>query len=265
MLKYKNEVCILKTDILDNLIIKKFYSASSVYTEKNVKMKRENRSCWAVVIKYEGETIYYTHKKSYVSNISNMVILPKGCSYKWHCTKPGFFSIIEFDSDMICDEIFSFPVKDGEKFLKMFKELELKRTLRKPMYELESIRDCYSIILKLTQTKENKYFPTYKHQKIAAAMDYIAKNYNKEITNDSLAEITGFSTVYFRKLFTEIYGVSPITYVHNLRIKKAKEMLKSDYGSITDIAKSLGYLNIYEFSKDFKNHTGLPPSKWSGK
>lgn len=251
-------------NVLENLIIKKFLSASTMYTEKDTKSKRINRSCWAIVIKYEGETVYYTAKTSYTSNINNMVILPKGCSYEWHCTKPGFFSIIEFDSDITCDEIFSFSVKDGEKFLETFKELEVKRTLKKPMYELESIRDCYSIILKLTQMKDNKYVTTCKQQKIALAMDYIAQNYNREITNDILAEITGFSTVYFRKLFTEIYGIPPITYVHRLRIKKAKEMLQSDYGSITDIAKSLGYVDIYEFSKDFKKHTGVPPSKWNG-
>ena len=38
--------------------------------------------------------------------------------------------------------------------------------------------------------------------------------------------------------------------------KKAKEMLQCDYGSITDIALSLGYNNIYEFSKDFKKMQG---------
>ena len=180
MLQFKKAgVTILETDILDNLIIKKFYSASSVYTEKNAKAKRINRVCWAIVIKYEGETTYYTQERSYVSNINNMVILPKGCSYEWHCTKPGFFSIIEFDSDMIYDKIFSFPVKDGEAFLKLFKKLELKRTLKKPFCELESINSCYSIILKLLQTREIKYFPACKQQKIAAAMDYIAKNYNK--------------------------------------------------------------------------------------
>ena len=37
-------------------------------------------------------------------------------------------------------------------------------------------------------------------------------------------------------------------------IKKAKEMLKSDYGSISEIAESLGYLNIYDFSRIFKKH-----------
>jgi len=39
-------------------------------------------------------------------------------------------------------------------------------------------------------------------------------------------------------------------------------MLKSDYGSISDIAVSLGYSNIYEFSRTFKKHTGLSPTEY---
>lgn len=68
--------------------------------------------------------------------------------------------------------------------------------------------------------------------------------------------------MYFRKLFTEVMGISPIAYINDIKIKKAKEMLKSDYGSITDIAHSLGYLDIYDFSRAFKKHTGIPPSKY---
>jgi len=77
-----------------------------------------------------------------------------------------------------------------------------------------------------------------------------------------LAEMTGMSAVYFRKLFTEIMGISPIAYVHELRIRKAKEMLRSDHGTLTDVALSLGYANLYDFSRDFKRHTGVAPSQY---
>jgi len=99
-------------------------------------------------------------------------------------------------------------------------------------------------------------------EKIAPALEYIAKNYTKSITNETLASLTGMSCVYFRKLFTEIMGESPIAYAHALRIKKARQMLKSDHGTISDIAYSLGYSNIFDFSRDFKKHTGIPPSKY---
>ncbi|MDY3928361.1 MAG: AraC family transcriptional regulator [Clostridia bacterium] len=249
-------------DILSNLVITKIYSATTIYTEKNTKAKRTNRPYWAVVIKYEGETMYVSKGKSYLSDMNNLVILPKGCSYEWHCTHSGHFSIIEFESESVCDKIFSFSVKNSEKILNLFKELEYKRTLKKPMYEAESIRDAYSIILMLAQSMQKKYSPTEKLKKISPAINYIAKNYNKNIKNDELAQLTGLSTVYFRKLFTEVFGISPIAYLNELRIKKAKEMLKSDYGSITDIAESLGYLNIYDFSRTFKKHVGISPSKY---
>ncbi len=252
----------MNLEILSDLIITKVYSATTMYTEKNAKTKRNNRQNWAIVIKYEGETLYDTGRKIYLSNINNLVILPKGCSYEWCCTNSGHYSIIEFESKLTCNDIFVFPVKNSEKILKLFKELEYKRTLRKSMCEAESIRDTYSIILMLTQAVPEKYLPIEKRNKISPALDYIAKNYNTDIKNDDLAQITGLSTVYFRKLFTDIIGISPINYIHELRIKKAKEMLKSDYGSITDIAQSLGYLNIYDFSRAFKKYVGVAPSKY---
>lgn len=250
------------SDILSNLIITKVYSVTTLHSEKDTKIKRNNRSCWAVVIKYEGETIYTSHKKTYLSDIHHLVVLPKGCTYEWHCTHSGHYSIIEFKSELVCNDIFSFTVNNSEKILKIFKELEYKRTLSNPMYEMESIRDTYSIVLMLTKSMHKKYLPIAKKSKITPALEYIANNYNQNIKNDVLANLCNLSTVYFRKLFTEIMGNSPISYVHELRIKKAKEMLKSDYGSITDIAESLGYLNIYDFSRTFKKYTGVSPSKY---
>jgi iron complex transport system substrate-binding protein len=41
------------------------------------------------------------------------------------------------------------------------------------------------------------------------------------------------------------------------------EMLKSDYSSLSDIAQTLGYPNIYDFSRAFKKHTGIAPSKYA--
>ena len=130
------------------------------------------------------------------------------------------------------------------------------------MIEMESIKDTYAIILALAQTDTERYLPTEKQKKIAPAVEYISQNYHKKITNDELASLTGLSTVYFRKLFTSIMGISPISYVHALRIRKAKEMLQSDHGDLSSVARSLGYLNLYDFSRDFKKHTGVSPSKY---
>ncbi len=252
----------MNADILANLVITKVHSVSTLYTPKNTRAKRKDRRHWAIVIKYEGETVYTANGNRILSDIDHIVILPRGCSYGWQCMRSGHFSVIEFESEPAFREPISFTVKNGEKILKMFKDLEYKRNLKKPMVELESIRDTYSILLALTWAVSERYLPTEKQQRIALAVEYISKHYNENITNDTLAAVSGMSTVYFRKLFTRVMGISPITYAHNLRIEKAKEMLRSDYGTLSDMAHSLGYSNLYDFSRDFKKHTGVSPSNY---
>ena len=250
---------------LSNLIITKVLSVSTLYTPVNSKMKRTDRPSWAIVIKYEGETLYTSNGKRILSDLCHMVILPKGCCYEWQCTAAGHFSIIEFECQQTGPEPIPFSVKNGEKILKMIKKLEYEWNLKKPMAELESIRDTYSILLMLAQTETSAYLPSDTLQKIAPAIEYISQNYHKTITNDALAIHAGLSTVYFRKLFTEVMGVSPIRYVQQFRIEKAKEMLQSDYGSLSDIAQSLGYSSLYDFSRAFKKQTGIAPSKYGRK
>ncbi len=252
----------MSVEILSDLVITKVHSVSTMYTPKNMKSRKKDRPRWAVVIKYEGETVYTSCGKSILSDANHPVILPKGCSYDWLCTKAGHFSIIEFESELCAFEPFSFHIRSSEKLLKMFRDLEYKRNLKGNMIEVESIKDTYSIILTIVKSETEKYLPTEKQQKIAPAIEYISQNYSKNITNDGLAMLTGLSTVYFRKLFTAIMGVSPMTYVHDIRIQKAKEMLKSDYGTLSDVAQSLGYSSLYDFSRDFKKRTGIPPSKY---
>lgn len=252
----------MSASFLSNLVITKVYLASTLYNLENTKSKRKDRSRWSIMIKYEGETVYTSNGKRFLSDANHIVILPKGCSYEWQCTKTGHCSVVEFESDATYPEPISISVKNDEKILKIFKELERKRNLKLPTVRLESIRDAYSIVLALVNSELERYMPSEKQKKIAPAIEYISSHYNENIKNDTLASVVGISTVYFRKLFTDIMGESPIAYVNRLRVEKAKEMLKSDYGTLSDIAQSLGYPSLYDFSRDFKKHTGVAPSKY---
>lgn len=249
-------------EYLSNLIIKKILSVATIYSETGTKNRRENRNCWAIIHKFEGETVYYSMGKSYVSNYNNMVILPKGCSYEWQSIKSGHFSVIEFECDKVFSEIFYFTDVAAEAIHKSIEKMERHRIHKEPFYELECVKGAYAVILRLLSTGKKKYIPSQKVKKLEAAINFIAENYTQPVTNDQLAELCGISTVYFRKLFTEVYGISPIKYIHKLKIKKANEMLRTDYSSITDIAMTLGYSSIYDFSRDFKRYTGISPREY---
>ena len=252
----------MRKNVLSNLIITKVTAVSSLFSPAKAKGKMENRLCWTIIFKHEGESFYTFNDKHLQSDINHIMILPKGSSYFWECTKTGVFSFIEFECEQTYPEPISLPIKHGEKILKRFNNLEYKWNLKGELYGIESIRDTYSIILDVLSESLEKYTPNDKRKKIQPAIEYISQNFNERITNDILASKVGMSTVYFRKTFTEVMGVSPIFYAKQLRIEKAKELLKSDYGTLSDIALSLGYSNLYDFSRDFKVHTGKAPSKY---
>lgn len=248
---------------LSDLIITGVHSASDLYSPAQKRARRKDRSRWAIIFKYEGETLYTFNGGHLISDAEHPILLPKGCSYEWVCTRAGHFFSIEFESELSCTRPIGLTTQMSEKLLRQCRELERKRTLRLPFTEWESVRDTYTILLTLFHTREEPYLPSKKQAKIAPAAEYIAQNCHKSISNEELAALTGLSTVYFRKLFTQVMGVSPIAYAHRLRIAKAKEMLKSDYGTLGNIATSLGYANLYDFSRDFKKHTGVSPSKYA--
>ena len=252
-------------EILSKLIITNVLSINTMFAhEKSNKFVKKNRACWGLFIKYEGEAIFKNHNGSYVADSNHLIILPKGASYEWISLQSGHYVLIDFDSDLEVNELFSLTINEIEPFKKNLNALERLQLVPKTFSNIESIYLVYSLLLnalKLHQENTN-YTPSSKKSRLRPAMDYILDHFTTSIKNEKLATLCGISEVYFRKLFLEVYGISPMMYIQNLRIRRAKEMLKSDYNSITDIAFSLGYNNIYEFSKAFKKHTGVSPSKY---
>ena len=64
----------MSAEILSNLVITKVHSVSTMYTPQNKKSKKKDRPRWAVVIKYEGETVYTSNGKCFLSDIGHTVI-----------------------------------------------------------------------------------------------------------------------------------------------------------------------------------------------
>lgn len=225
-------------------------------------VQHANRSRWAIALKREGKTYYTANGRQVLSDRERPVILPKGCSYSWICTEPGECLILEFEAAQTGEDIISFSVADNGFILSAFADIQ--RNLHIPTAEarLMCLHRVYGLLLQLAKTKT--YAPRRRQQLLQPAMEHIGENYfDPTITNDVLAGLCGMSTVYFRKSFEAVYGVSPIRYLHEFRTKKAKDILASDFGSISQVAESVGYASVYHFSKMFKAYTGKSPSQYA--
>ncbi len=123
--------------------------------------------------------------------------------------------------------------------------------------------ELYDILYTLQQEHLFSYIHTGKHLIIQDAVNYIHNNYTNELLSISaLAEMCNITPEYFRALFKNFYGVSPLEYINNLKINHAKEMLESDLFSVTEAALSSGFSDISHFSRVFKKVTQYSPTEY---
>lgn len=169
-----------------------------------------------------------------------------------------------FDSDFkeitLSNKIQIIKISDQKKILSHFQRIV--STYRKGSFTNLSINSALyrllnSISIEIqSQNTHSKYSP-----KLNPAFQYIAENDISKITVSDLCEICGMSPSGFRKLFKENVGMSPIKYINDIKIEKAKSLLETNDISITDIASNLGFSDLGYFSKFFKERTGYAPSR----
>jgi AraC family transcriptional regulator len=90
----------------------------------------------------------------------------------------------------------------------------------------------------------------------------LAENLAHHWTVAEMAAKVGLSPLHFQKLFKQVTGVSPIHYLNDLRLEKARELLETSFLQIKQIGVQTGLTNDSHFSRDFKRKYGTTPTKY---
>jgi len=116
------------------------------------------------------------------------------------------------------------------------------------------------------QNKTDNRFPRadVQNQTLKSAITYIQENLDKKIALNEMAEMCFVSPSYFSKLFYKEIGESFSNYLTNLKINKAKLMLKTTSKTIQEITFELGFNDTSYFIRCFKKHEGVTPNFFRG-
>jgi len=87
----------------------------------------------------------------------------------------------------------------------------------------------------------------------------LRSRYPEEITVEQLAREAGLSVRQFNRLFKRRTGQSPLDYLTNLRMNRAKQLLLVSQDRLADIARAVGYKDPFYFNRRFKQLVGTTP------
>ncbi len=90
---------------------------------------------------------------------------------------------------------------------------------------------------------------------------YINNNYERDLKLETIAPLFGYSSSYLGKLFSK-NGSNFNSYVDQIRIAKAKELLKEPDLKVYEIATRVGYKDVNYFHIKFKKYTSTSPAEF---
>ncbi|MFV0566393.1 MAG: helix-turn-helix domain-containing protein [Flavobacteriaceae bacterium] len=100
---------------------------------------------------------------------------------------------------------------------------------------------------------------TRDFEQLAKIREQLDANPQQEILLTDLASGAGMSLSKFKRLFKQVFGTTPYKYHLQNKMEKAMETLKQGEYSVSETGFLLGYSNLSQFSKAFKNQFGVLP------
>ena len=216
--------------------------------------RKYNTFCWPI----SGKRSYYVNGEYFEVFPDEVIFIPDGTKYKTvaHRAKGEeyvgigivFTIILEDDSYMsLPQDVYHQPcdAKTKELFEKMV------AVSSSPPIKLTKLKALLlDLITHLAYEDENQ-----AKNAIQPALDYFSLTYKENLPIQVYAEKCNLSESYFRKLFKEAVGMSPISYRNELRFAEAQR-LYSIYRNVGKVAEEVGFCDTVFFTKLYKKRFG---------
>ena len=131
--------------------------------------------------------------------------------------------------------------------------------LRKPF----GIEDFRASVARLTLRTGRRGALPRTQAGVARVLAFLAEHVGQPVTLDDLARVAAMSRYHLSRTFRVSVGVPLRSYVRNLRLERAQQMLaRSPEASLTDVALDAGFYDLPHFDKAFRERYGVSPSEF---
>lgn len=223
------------------------------------------RPSYGLAFNIDGEKKYiFDNNTILTAGKNDIIFLPKNSNYYVENVVSGDCFAINFliDRENALSP-FVHHAKNAVKLSELFVSAEKAFRGKQSGYKSLCMSSLYSIIYEMVYERNLSYQPASKEALILPAVEYIHSNYiEPDITIDFLSSLCGIKESYFRRIFVNQYGISPVRYINQLRLSHAKEFLLQTEYKLNEISGLSGFNNLCYFCRLFKKETGLTPTEY---
>lgn len=216
-----------------------------------------------LIFHFSGQAIVHFNSKKMETSENTIRFLPKGKNTEYTVERKelGECIVAYFDTDRsISNEAFVMKCTKSDAVGNLFKKMFLTWVSKSEGYYFECISLLYKIFAEL---QKQNYIPEGQYQAIKPAIEFIDAHFlDSKISMNDLADCCSVSYSYLKRLFIKKFGIPPMKYIISLKINYACDLLLSGLYNVTQIAEICGYSDLYFFSRQFKEYTGISPSEY---
>jgi len=202
-------------------------------------------------------------------NIGDCVIFPDYLHFHRSVSSPIVFVYVKFSANENSSFNYELPFgkitfKDKERFISSISALEKLPEKDDTFYSTYKNHLLNDIILQIISEnapeKQDDAFIIKTDSILSAAHRYIANHISEKISISDICKAASTNSSTLNHRFRRKTGLSAGMYITSERMKKARQLLRGTSYSVREIAKRIGFDDVYYFSNCFKKHHGISPS-----
>ncbi len=220
----------------------------------------------------DGEFILTIKGKEYKVTKGQLVMIPANLRHSYRLTEAGkmqkywchFEAVVGMTNlfDLIKTD-FIVDIGIDRKLIKLFIELYVAAEDTSPAATISAKANLMLIISKyLENCKTITEHKTKISTDLSPVIEHMKEHINDNVNISELAQLVHLHPNYFIRLFKQYFGASPLKYFNTMKIDMAKNLLQNGNFSIENVAKRIGFNDIYSFSKFFKLNVGISPGRF---
>ena len=159
------------------------------------------------------------------------------------------------------DKVSIVEASAAQNFLHYFDELDELVAKISDQNRMRASCLCYSFLIELAKMTKANQHPA----ELQVTLEYIHNHLDCRLTLAELAQNAHTSISTLHRQFRQYLNISPVNYLIDCKLERAKLLLANHFYSIKEIAELLSYSSPQFFAREFKKKYGISPKAFKNR